>query len=189
MHPTAAPWALRKDAGQQERQQPATSTVSLDDGGINAPPTAAPWVRPAGSAAPTPMPPTAAPWARRPGPGDVPLPAVGRGELTRAPWAAASGPARTGRPVEAAVPHAQPQLPAPKPGGAADHAFVPATKRITTMEQLQAFLRSAPARDFVGFLLALNEAVKGKQLSDRCHVRPGMGWGVGGWPAGMWVQA
>lgn len=37
------------------------------------------------------------------------------------------------------------------------------------MEQLQAFLRSAPARDFVGFLLALNEAVKGKQLSDRCH--------------------
>lgn len=118
------------------------------------------------------MAPTAAPWARRAAPGDAPLPAVSRGELTRAPWAAPSGPALTGRPVEAAVPHAQPQLPAPKPGGASAHAFVPAAKRIATAEQLRAFLRSAPARDFVGFVLALNEAVKGRQLSDRCHVRP-----------------
>ena len=35
-------------------------------------------------------------------------------------------------------------------------------------------LLAEAARDFVSFLLALNEAVKGKQLSDSCSVR---------WPA------
>ncbi|KAL4431093.1 hypothetical protein ABPG75_006349 [Micractinium tetrahymenae] len=181
MDRTAAPWE-RKDVGQQGQQQSGSSRDTMP------PPTAAPWARPAGSAAPTPMPPTAAPWARpaggaapvpmaptaapwarRPGPADAPLPAVSRGELTRAPWAAGAGAALTGRPVEVAVPHAQPRLPAPKPGGTEGHAFMPVAKRITTAEQLQAFLRSASARDFVGFVLALNEAVKGRQLSDRCH--------------------
>jgi serine/threonine-protein phosphatase 2A activator len=112
-------------------------------------------------------------------PGVLPLPAVSRGELTRAPWAAASGPALTGRPVEAAVPHAQPRLP---PLAAADlslHRFVPPAKRIQTPEQLKQFLRSEAARDFVSFILALNEAVKGKQLSDTCPESEAVGKLVG----------
>ncbi|PSC73914.1 serine threonine-phosphatase 2A activator [Micractinium conductrix] len=132
------------------------------------------------------MPPTAAPWARQAAGGGAPgapLPAVSRGELTRAPWAAASGPALTGRPVEAAMPHAVPRLPAPLGGNAGavaagaaapsvplGHTFVPPTKRIHSPEQLKAFLRSDTARGFVSFILALNEAVKGRQLSDKCEV-------------------
>lgn len=141
------------------------------------PPTAAPWARPSGGTTSAPMPPTAAPWARQSAHIDAPLPAASRGELTRAPWAGASGPALTGRPVAAAVPHAQPQLPAPKCGDTGEHSFLPASKRIHSVEQLQAFLRSTTARDFVGFVLALNEAVKGRQLSDPCHVRLGAGQG------------
>ncbi|KAL4421972.1 hypothetical protein ABPG77_010995 [Micractinium sp. CCAP 211/92] len=115
------------------------------------------------------MPPTAAPWARQSAHIDAPLPAASRDGLTRAPWAGASGPALTGRPIAAAVPHAQPQLPAPKCGDTGEHSFLPASKHIHSVEQLQAFLRSTTARDFVGFVLALNEAVKGRQLSDPCH--------------------
>lgn len=74
--------------------------------------------------------------------------------------------------MDAAVPHAQPQLPPTLHlgGAAAPHTFQPPTKRIHSAEQLKSFLRSEAARDFVGFVLALNEAVKGKQLSDRCEV-------------------
>lgn len=110
------------------------------------------------------MEPTAAPWAKRPpsdappplgvptaglrgaaaaaAPGALPLPAVSRGELTRAPWAAASGPALTGRPVEAAVPHAQPRLPPLATEDFSSHRFVPPAKRIQSPEQLKQFLRS-----------------------------------------------
>ena len=105
------------------------------------------------------MEPTAAPWAKKEaqlppgmpaaGPrgaaaaaGSLPLPAVSRGELTRAPWAAASGPAMTGRPVEAAVPHAQPRLPPRAADDFGAHRFVAPAKRIHTPEQLKQFLRS-----------------------------------------------
>ena len=39
---------------------------------------------------------------------------------------------------------------------------------LATGEAACRFLRSQAARDFVGFLLALNEAVRGKALSDPC---------------------
>ena len=68
------------------------------------------------------------------------------------------------------MPQAQPRLPAPAAADWAAHRFVPAAKRIHTAEQLKQFLQSQAASDFVGFILALNEAIKGKQLSDPCHV-------------------
>lgn len=40
---------------------------------------------------------------------------------------------------------------------------------------LRRFLRSQAARDFVGFLLDLNEAVRGKALSDPCPASPAVG--------------
>ncbi|EFN59472.1 hypothetical protein CHLNCDRAFT_18967 [Chlorella variabilis] len=118
------------------------------------------------------MAPTAAPWAKPgvAGPGSsAPLPAVSRGELTKAPWAAVSGPALTGRPVEAAVPRAQPRLPSVPSADFSGHAFVPAAKRILSTDHLKQFLRSDVACDLVSFILALNKAVKGKQLSDPCE--------------------
>ena len=49
------------------------------------------------------------------------------------------------------------------------------------------FVQSGAARDYESFLLALNEAVKGRQLSDPCEVRAPPGWarrgGSGGAPA------
>lgn len=149
-------------------------------------PTRAPWGKPAGEGPPPapkggatapPLQQTRAPWAAAPAvPGTstaagLPLPPVSRGELTRAPWAASSGPALTGRPVQAAVPHAAPRVPAPPPAHDwSVHRFAPPAKRITSAEQLKQFLGSEAARDFVSFILALNEAVKGKQLSDSCEV-------------------
>lgn len=44
---------------------------------------------------------------------------------------------------------------------------------ITTTEHLKQFLASEAAKDFVGWVLALNEAVKGRPLSDTCHVSAG----------------
>eukprot|EP00887_Chlorella_sp_A99_P005770 scaffold1.g5770.t1 len=147
-------------------------------------PTRAPWARPPGAGGPPPPPgATAAP------PPNEALPPVSRGELTTAPWAKTAGAQvapLTGKPVEAAI-QAEPRLPSPvallpaagdAPRGAgtggaepaAAHAYVPATKRITSTELLQRFLASQPAHDFVAFVLALNEAVKGRQLSDPCHV-------------------
>lgn len=41
-----------------------------------------------------------------------------------------------------------------------------------TGESVCRFLQSQAARDFVGFLLALNEAVRGKALSDPCPASP-----------------
>lgn len=176
MEPTRAPWA--KPPGQ-EAPPPR-------GGGAAAAPmeqTRAPWARdpaaapavPAGRAPPLEGA-TRAPWAAAgAAAAAAPLPAVSRGELTKAPWA--SGPALTGRPVEAAVPDAAPRLP-PAPPPEHDwsaHRFAPPAKRIAGAEHLKQFLQSAAARDFVSFLLALNEAVKGRQLSDPCEVRGGCG--------------
>lgn len=156
-------------------------------------PTAAPWAKkPASGEAPPPtgMPPTAGlpppAGTRAAGLGSLPLPAISRGELTTAPWAAgrggmAGGPAPAGRPVDAAVPHAAPRLPPLAADDFSAHRFAPPTKRIQAAEQLPQFLRSETARDFVSFILALNEAAKGRSLSDACHVRSGCkGSKVGG---------
>jgi hypothetical protein len=126
------------------------------------------------------MAPTAAPWAK---PGGVPLPPVSRGELTKAPWAPASGPALAGRPVDAAVPDAQPRLPPVAADDWGPHTFLPAAKRIHTAAHLKQFLRSEAARDFMSFVLALSEAVRGKQLSDPCQVGRGRG------QAGAWDRS
>ena len=123
------------------------------------------------------MQPTAAPWAQRVPTSKDPLPAVSRGETTKAPWHAVTGPALTGQRVEAVI-KAEPKL--PKHHELQDyssHVFVPARKVITSADQLKQFLQSEAAKDFVGYILALNEAVKGRQLSDACHVSiGGSGW-------------
>ncbi|KAI3433441.1 hypothetical protein D9Q98_003255 [Chlorella vulgaris] len=170
MQPTAAPWA-KKAQDETPAAPPSRSTMAPppppDTG------TRAPWVKAGDPAAP--MAPTAAPWAK-PGAGPAaPLPAVSRGELTKAPWAAASGYSLAGHSVDAAVAHAEPRLPEVGSTDFSSHAFVPAGKRIHTAEQLKQFLGSDTARDFVCFVLALNEAVKGKQLSDRCEESEAVG--------------
>lgn len=111
-------------------------------------PTAAPWVRKPGGDAPPPMgvPTAGLRGAAAAATGSLPLPPVSRGELTRAPWAAASGPALTGRPVEAAVPHAQPRLPPLAAEDFSSHRFLPPAKRIHTPEQLKQFVRSGACR-------------------------------------------
>lgn len=66
--------------------------------------------------------------------------------------------------LQPAMPEVVTELPA---------AFQPAAKRIQSAEQLQAFLESSPtARSFISFILSLNEAVKGKKISDACAVSP-----------------
>lgn len=127
-------------------------------------PTKAPWATAGGD-------PEAGPAGRNPRPYDpLSLPAVSRGETTKAPWSAVSGPALAGRPVEAVI-KTQPSLPkAVELEEATQLAFAPAHKVITTAEQLKQFLSSEAAKDFVAYILALNEAVKGRQLSDSCHV-------------------
>ena len=123
------------------------------------------------------MQPTAAPWAQRAPTSKDPLPAVSRGETTKAPWLAVTGPALTGQRVEAVI-KAEPKLPKQHElQDYSNHAFVPARKVITSADQLKQFLQSEAAKDFVGYILALNEAVKGRQLSDACHVSiGGSGW-------------
>lgn len=43
---------------------------------------------------------------------------------------------------------------------------------LATGEAMRRFLQSQAAHDFVGFLLALNEAVRGRALSDPCPASP-----------------
>jgi len=52
------------------------------------------------------------------------------------------------------------------------HSFSPARKQITNLEMLRSFLSSSVAADFLGFLLALNDAVKGRALGDVCPSSP-----------------
>jgi serine/threonine-protein phosphatase 2A activator len=115
------------------------------------------------------MQPTAAPWARRSPSSTDPLPAVSRGETTKAPWHAVTGPALTGQRVDAVI-KAEPRLPPQQASDYTQHEFSPARKIISSTEQLKQFLKSEAAKDFLAYILALNEAVKGRQLSDPCHV-------------------
>lgn len=50
--------------------------------------------------------------------------------------------------------------------------FAPARKQIQSAEHLKQFLTSDTVKQFVAFILALNEAVLGKKLSDPCPVSP-----------------
>lgn len=57
----------------------------------------------------------------------------------------------------------------------AAQTFTPARKRITHADALQQFLNSQAAKDFVSFILALNDAVTGKKASDPAmHISPGI---------------
>lgn len=46
----------------------------------------------------------------------------------------------------------------------------PASRHITSQQDMEAFLRSDAAREFVAFLMSLNEAVKGQTLSAQAFV-------------------
>ena len=50
------------------------------------------------------------------------------------------------------------------------HAFEASRKRITSVDALRAFLVSREASQFVSFILALNEAMKGRSLLEKCNV-------------------
>lgn len=170
MQPTAAPWAKpRQGVDDRPTAGAAQPPAGVRDGGGSADQPAN-WVKAGDPGAP--MAPTAAPWAK---PGGVPLPPAVRGEATTAPWAPARGPALVGRSADAAVPGAQPRLPAVAADSWGSHAFLPATKRIHTAQHLCQFLRSEAARDYLSFVLALSEAVRGRQLSDPCQVCVGSG--------------
>ena len=70
----------------------------------------------------------------------------------------------TGRPVELVV-EANAKMPSPLKTEHAAHQFKPAARRITNQADLQKFLKSVALKDFMGFLLALNEAAQGQPLS------------------------
>lgn len=95
MQPTAAPWARTRDAGDGG-EPPAAGARAAATAAATPQEQAASAVGqvPGMVAGPKGLPLTAAPWAK--GVTSAPLPAVSRGELTKAPWAAASGPALTG---------------------------------------------------------------------------------------------
>jgi Phosphotyrosyl phosphate activator (PTPA) protein len=101
--------------------------------------------------------------------------------LTAAPWASHTAlpplPATPwrGQPVEEVV-HAEAGLPHVSSAESHGHAstYAPASKRIHNKDDLQQFLKSDAARHFVGFILALNEAVQGKKLSDACETSPAL---------------
>jgi len=59
---------------------------------------------------------------------------------------------------------AMPPLAPPCAGGA------PARKRIGSVSDLHRFLASPSCRDYVAFVLSLNDAVAGKKVSDECSV-------------------
>ncbi|KAG2497114.1 hypothetical protein HYH03_004705 [Edaphochlamys debaryana] len=48
--------------------------------------------------------------------------------------------------------------------------YQPARKRITTAEELKRFLEGQSVKDFMAFILAINEAVKGKKSSDASYI-------------------
>ncbi|XP_067001154.2 serine/threonine-protein phosphatase 2A activator [Anabrus simplex] len=51
-----------------------------------------------------------------------------------------------------------------------DHEYVIPRKEVTSMEDMQMWEKSEAYKEYVGFLLALNEAVQGKPLSGICPV-------------------
>ena len=89
----------------------------------------------------------------------------------------------TGRPVAPLV-EAAPAMPSPAgastgeatpaaaAGGGTPRAFEAPTKRIASDDDLRRFLEGPTARDFVAFILSLNQAVTGVKLSAPCTVAP-----------------
>lgn len=81
---------------------------------------------------------------------------------TVAPWADESTPLTQGNPVPHLI-HSEPHMPdTVQPCG----QFRPAHKRITSAEDLKLFLQGATVQNFMGFILALNEAVTSRKNSD-----------------------
>uniref|UniRef100_A0A7S1SP42 Serine/threonine-protein phosphatase 2A activator n=1 Tax=Tetraselmis chuii TaxID=63592 RepID=A0A7S1SP42_9CHLO len=121
---------------------------------------------------------------------------VGMGATTEAPWAAGSAPplvateapwtTENGRPVTPLPPSTglgaragsggstgpppdvvEAEAGLPKVSGISEgHTFVTPCKAITCTQDLEKFLASEAAREYVGFLLACSSAVKGRKLSE-----------------------
>lgn len=71
----------------------------------------------------------------------------------------------TGRPVDLVV-KAEPKMPSPaREQSQSSQGFRPAERRITSNADLQKFLKSQALKDFMGFILALNEAAQGQPVS------------------------
>ncbi|KAI8469681.1 MAG: PTPA-domain-containing protein [Monoraphidium minutum] len=118
-------------------------------------PTAAPWAVGA-------VPPAAPAFAPGGAPGAAP---AGAAALLRRPPGAASGGMHTGRPTAALV-EAAPRMPAARSGGGGPPPqFEAPSKRICSEEDLRRFLEGEAAKDFVAFILALNQAATGTKLS------------------------
>lgn len=84
------------------------------------------------------------------------------------------GPSNTGNVIGKAANvrrPAQPQFPLPL-SDVRDHEFRDPHKRITSANMLQKFLDSDIAQDFLGFILLLNDEVRGFPLTSECHVSP-----------------
>ena len=78
----------------------------------------------------------------------------------------------TGKPVDLVV-VAEPKMPLrAETQGPSPHIFKPAERRITSAADLQKFLKSQALKDFMGFILALNEAAKGHPISAAAAVSP-----------------
>jgi len=123
---------------------------------------------------------TAAPWAEAPSP----APAGGSSPPTGAPLAA--GGSGAGRPLTPLRPaglgaragsggsngppsdivEAVPGLPSAPATALEGHTFMTPYKALTCMQDLEKFLASEAAKEYVGFLLACSDAVKGRKLSD-----------------------
>lgn len=100
---------------------------------------------------------TRAPWASAAQPKSQTGPAAAP-TVTKAPWARGQT-----RRLEVTI-SAEPQWPPAwsGPDGAAGQAWGPATKRILSVDMLETFLLSSTMKDFMGFILFLNEAAKGR---------------------------
>ncbi|KAK9862243.1 hypothetical protein WJX84_008172 [Apatococcus fuscideae] len=104
-------------------------------------------------------------------------------EPTKAPWLAPGNTAEasaTGRPLGSAAGATRsatnfvtnrPAFPA-KLNTTEQHQFCSPRKHLTSQAELASFLASAAAKEFVGFVLALNESVKGRRVSDACSESP-----------------
>lgn len=52
----------------------------------------------------------------------------------------------------------------------ANHEFVVPTTKVKVPTDMEQWLKSSAHNDYLGFILTINEAVKGKKLSDECKV-------------------
>lgn len=119
---------------------------------------------------------TKAPWGDGPHPSEVNVPHafVPHKDVmspTGAPWAQPSQPdlkLSSGKPVSEVV-KSEPRMPA-KAETTAQQQWEPARKKIQTGDDLKRFLESEAVKDFVAFILSLNEGITGKKLSEKMHV-------------------